>query len=90
MSQDKIESRRVFMKKLGNLTGIAAIAAPFMTMAAREAVAQPDEDNQPTQYCRYCSTGCMAVCAADGGCSGTCKYSCNHTCLGTCDGIGQF
>ena len=94
MSKEKIESRRAFMKKFGKLAGAAAVAAPFMAMAAKEAVAAPDEDN-PVTSCNSCSGACLGFCTGTcfttcrGECDSSCKYSCwtgcNMTCAGKCD-----
>ena len=85
MSQNKIESRRAFMKKLGKLAGVAAVAAPFMAMAAKEAVAAPDADNPTTCTCSGgCDGGCSGNCS--GPCQGQCQGSCGGTCSGTCGG----
>lgn len=81
MSKEKIESRRAFMKKFGKLAGAAAVAAPFMAMAAKEAVAAPDEDN-PVWVCGLAS--CSGSC--DSNCSGSCAGECDKSCVGTCDG----
>ena len=83
MSKEKIESRRAFMKKFGKLAGAAAVAAPFMAMAAKEAVAAPDEDN-PVWVCGggSCSGSCAGEC--DKSCYGTCKETCDWRCEGSC------
>ena len=48
-THETIESRRAFMKKLGKLASVAAVAASFVTMTAQDAAAKgPDEDNPGT------------------------------------------
>ena len=71
MPQDKIESRRAFMKKFGKLFGSAAVAAAFMAAASNDANAKPSED-EPV-------TGCGMW---GGGCSLSCSSSCGATCQG--------
>ena len=74
MSQDKIESRRAFMKKLGKLAGAAAVAVPFMAMTTKEAVAlKPyDPDRGGCTACAYqCQLGC------EGGCAASCRHTCD-------------
>ena len=73
MSKEKIESRRAFMKKFGKLAGAAAVAVPFMAMAAKEAVAAPDEDNPGTGSYSTCGWSCTGDC--DRTCAGGCKDS---------------
>ncbi|MBQ3349807.1 MAG: hypothetical protein IJG38_05360 [Thermoguttaceae bacterium] len=70
MSQDKIESRRAFMKKFGKLAGAAAVAAAFMATGSNKAEAKPSED-QPATGCGWvgCGVGCSYSCV--GGCHTT-------------------
>ena len=73
MSQDKIESRRAFMKKFGKLAGAAAVAAAFMATGANNAVSASSEDNPKTWTCDgTCTYGC------DGSCDSCCCGSCKH------------
>lgn len=77
MSQDKIESRRAFMKKFGKLAGTAAIAAAFMATGSNNAEAKPSEDN-PATSCSGCSDGCYL------GCTGNCRGECPGGCYLSC------
>lgn len=89
MSKEKIESRRAFMKKFGKLAGAAAVAAPFMAIAAKEAVAAPDEDNPATwTSCHGCSNYCDLHCSYD--CMTQCKDGCFRGCQGTCYGMSSY
>ncbi len=82
MSQDKIESRRAFMKKFGKFAGAAAVAAAFMATGANNAEAKPSEDNPPTG-CNYgCFQSCIGTC--DTTCTGACKFRCHNACDGRC------
>ena len=79
MSQDKIESRRTFMKKFGKLAGAAAVAAAFMATGSNNAEAKPGEDNPATDRCyaggciHWCEGSCAGSCA--GGCKGNSRYN---------------
>lgn len=77
MSQDKIESRRAFMKKLGKVAGAAAATFAFMAATSNNAEAKPDENNPPTG----CWSDCFAPCRS--GCQGTCSGDCFGSCAGT-------
>ena len=74
MSQDRIESRRAFMKKLGKVAGAAAVAAAFMATGSNNAEAKPSEENPPTG----CWGDCFAPCRS--GCQGTCSGDCFGSC----------
>ena len=73
MSQDKIESRRAFMKKFGKLAGAAAVAAAFMATGSNNAVSASSEDNPKTW-----------TCSSSGNCTYNCDGSCEDTCSGSC------
>ncbi len=75
MSQDKIESRRAFMKKLGKLAGAAAVAAAFMATGSNVANAKPSVEN-PTVICHDCTWSCGQNCKSS--CMGTCTWSCGQ------------
>ena len=81
MSQDKIESRRAFMKKFGKLAGAAAVAAAFMATGSKDAEAKPSED-KPGTYCYGCEGACV-------GCMGSCKGDCAGGCSG-CRGVARY
>ena len=74
MSQDKIESRRAFMKKFGKLAGAAAVAAAFMATGSNKAEAKPSED-QPATGCfnDTCMSSCHAYCRLT--CAASCRQS---------------
>ena len=84
MTQDKRESRRAFMKKFGQIAGAAVV--PFMAMAAKEAVAAPNEDNPVTSCANNCTNDCAGTCKGHcgWGCDRTCADQCEYTCTGTC------
>ncbi len=75
MSQDKIESRRAFMKKFGKLAGAAAVAAAFMATGSNNAEAKPSEDSPASISCSDCAGGCKDGCS---GCSGACGSTCMY------------
>ena len=86
MTQDKLESRRAFMEKFGKLAVAAAVAAPFMAMAAKEAVVAPDKDSPVTSCTSNCTNKCTNNCTnkcAD-KCADTCKFGCTGRCEGLC------
>lgn len=68
MSQEKIESRRAFMKNVGKVSATVAVAA-FLT-SRKEVVAAPTED-QPTTGCGSSGVSCTAYCGRT--CSGACR-----------------
>ncbi len=89
MTQDRIESRRAFMKKLGKLTGSVAVAVPFITMTSNETVAKPNEE-RPVTICKLdCSISCKESMSGGCGrcqnvCTEGCALSCNSMCGGDC------
>ena len=85
MSQDKIESRRAFMKKFGKLAGAAAVAAAFMATGSNDANAKPSEDNPATQQCTCGYYACMNTCrmGCGGGCATRCEGGCKYGCGGS-------
>lgn len=93
MSQDKIESRRAFMKKLGKVA--VGVAVPFAVMP-KEAMAkigdfgsEDEHDRESIFTCSYCSSGCQVSC--EYACDILCMEDCTYTCVGGCDGscVGQ-
>ena len=83
MSQDKIESRRAFMKKFGKLAGAAAVAAAFMVTGSNNAEAKPSEDNPPSTCYYSCEGSCFTDCKEF--CEWTCKGPCRSACTGSCE-----
>ena len=83
MTQDKLESRRAFMKKFGKLAGAAVV--PFMAMAAKEAVAASDKDSPVTSCTSNCTNNCNDTCSVycRFGCKGDCGACCGGTCAGS-------
>jgi len=86
MTQDKLESRRAFMKKFGKLAGAAVV--PFMAMAAKEVVAAPDKDSPVTSCTSNCTNKCTGFCIRT--CTGTCDVTCTGTCCVDCSGTCAF
>lgn len=103
MSQDRIESRRAFMKKLSKLAGAAAFAASFVAAIDKEAYAAKTTDSLKLADCSgsrlscdgsctnlcgsSCSTCCCGFCAFD--CKGTCAVGCHGSCSYTCQSIAK-
>ena len=79
MSQEKIESRRAFMKKFGKLAGVLAFAAPFVAMTAKDVGAASEAEKPPINCRNWCTYNCLQSCVQ------TCRYSCfEDHCGGTC------
>ena len=76
MSEKSIESRRAFFKKAGKMLGTAAVTAavavPFLTAAAKDAMANELEKEGPVTTCTSCTSWCGNSC---GDCTGTCTGS---------------
>ncbi|MDO4574409.1 MAG: twin-arginine translocation signal domain-containing protein [Planctomycetia bacterium] len=72
MSNEKIESRRAFMKRLGKVAGAAVVAVPFMVLAPQKVEAQRYvQCTNCGKVCSYCDGACKDTCW--GGCEGTSK-----------------
>ncbi|MBQ3350186.1 MAG: hypothetical protein IJG38_07275 [Thermoguttaceae bacterium] len=90
MSQDKIESRRDFMKKFGKLAGAAAVAAAFMSTGSNKIEAKNINNPKTVIDCEgTCVMSCVDLCIGncEDMCGGSCKHSCADcygTCLNTC------
>ncbi len=92
MSQDRIESRRAFMKKFGKNAGTLVLMAPFIAMTDKEGVPTSKMDEPSKNDCgdtcsKTCRNNCYDFCSysCNRGCKGTCKYSCSGGCRGTCE-----
>ena len=88
MPQDKIESRRAFMKKFGKLAGAATVALPFITMTSNETVAKPKEESPATGCEKSCTFTCTSTCKETllGGC-GRCQNACTEACARSCNSM---